>query len=488
MPLVSEAAVLQTLQRDNPWWRTQSRPEQWDYPKRAYFQHFWELIRQRAHRRTVVLLGPRRVGKTVMLLQTVEMHLRSGGEPNRCIYVALDSPAYARASIEEILTVYVQGVLLEPNGRPSLVLLDEIQFRQGWENELKVLTDAWRDVTFVASGSAASALAHATRESGAGRFTEFELPPLLFNEYLKFRGLESLASWRPQRPDTAFISALDAQTSSISELNAAFETYVNYGGFPEFARSDARGLDARRFVKSDIVDKVLLRDLPQLYGVSDVQELHHLFSYVAFRTGSEITLEGLSQSSQVAKNTIKRYIEYLEAAFLIRRVERVDQNARKFQRAPSFKLYLLNASLRAALFAPVAASDAEFGALAETALYAHLWSAKLAQDVHFARWDQSEIDFIGLDAGTLEPRWGCEAKWSDRHYDRPREIEALVGFAKKQFAFDVVTTSRTRLANRLIDGVSVSYIPTALACWTLGQRAGAGLLSGQDWLPLAPRY
>jgi len=74
-------------------------------------------------------------------------------------------------------------------------------------------------------------------------------------------------------------------------------------------------------------------------------------------------------SSGVAKNTIKRYVEYLEAAFLIKVVHRIDESASRFRRARTFKVYLTNPSMRAALFAPVGADSPEVGALAETAVF-----------------------------------------------------------------------------------------------------------------------
>lgn len=75
---------------------------------------------------------------------------------------------------------------------------------------------------------------------------------------------------------------------------------------------------ARRFIKSDIIDKVLLRDLPSLYGIADVQELNRLFNTLAYNTAQELSLEDLSRTSHVAKNTLAKYLDYLEAAFLIK--------------------------------------------------------------------------------------------------------------------------------------------------------------------------
>ena len=88
-----------------------------------------------------------------------------------------------------------------------------------------------------------------------------------------------------------------------------------------------------RYIRNDIIDKVLLRDLPSLYGIQDVQELNSLFTTIAYNSGNEFTYDNLSETSGVSKNTIKKYIEYLEAAFLIRVIHRIDINAKKFKRA-----------------------------------------------------------------------------------------------------------------------------------------------------------
>lgn len=93
---------------------------------------------------------------------------------------------------------------------------------------------------------------------------------------------------------------------------------MNFGGYPEAVFSETVRKNPRRYIKSDIIDKVLLRDLPSLYGIADVQELNSLFNTVAYNSAQEISVEDLSQSSGVSKPTIAKYLEYLEAAFLIK--------------------------------------------------------------------------------------------------------------------------------------------------------------------------
>jgi len=61
-------------------------------------------------------------------------------------------------------------------------------------------------------------------------------------------------------------------------------------------------------MRSDIIDKVLLRHLPSLYGISDVRELNSLFTLLAYNSGHEVSLDSLSKNSAVSKNTLKRYL------------------------------------------------------------------------------------------------------------------------------------------------------------------------------------
>ena len=175
--------------------------------------------------------------------------------------------------------------------------------------------------------------------SGAGRFTDFLLPPLTFYEYLDLQDKGDLVEY-------AAGGRVEIAHEGIAELNRHFIDYINFGGYPETALSATVRSDIGRYIGADIVEKVLLRDLPSLYGIQDVQELNALFMTLAYNTAGELSLEGLSQDSGVSKPTLKRYLEYLEAAFLIKIVHRIDHTARRFKRATRFKVYVTTPALR----------------------------------------------------------------------------------------------------------------------------------------------
>lgn len=59
-----------------------------------------------------------------------------------------------------------------------------------------------------------------------------------------------------------------------------------------------------RFLRQDIIDKVLLKDLPSLYGISNTQELNRFFNVLAFNTGDELGLEALSKHSGISKQPV----------------------------------------------------------------------------------------------------------------------------------------------------------------------------------------
>ena len=221
-----------------------------------------------------------------------------------------------------------------------------------------------------------------------------------------------------------------------------------------------------------------MRDLPSLYGIGDIQELNYLFTTLAFNTANEVSLAELSQNSGVAKNTTKRYIEYLEAAFLIKVVHRVDYNAKRFRRANFFKVYLTNPSMRAALFSPLKADDSAIPSLAETAIYSQWFHSD--QPPHYARWQDGEVDIVML-GSKQKVRWAVEVKWSDRYCDKPEELKSLISFCRENRLDHVLVTSRTKMLTCKVGGFKISFVPASLYCCTVGYN----LIHSRKKLPLA---
>jgi uncharacterized protein len=470
MRSISVQQVIKRIQTENLWWNPPHKiiKAYDDMRRRAYFDVLFPLAQDVSIRRAILLMGPRRVGKTVLIHHIIGKLIDDGVSPRRICYISVDHPIYNALGLQELLEFFSQAGGVDLAERGLFVFFDEIQYLRDWEIHLKALVDTNPDIKFFASGSAAAALRLKSRESGAGRFTDFLLPPLTFFEYLDLLEKTGLAEVR----DTIRAPTIP----NIVELNKAFLDYLNFGGYPEVLFSDRIRSDPARFVKGDIIDKVLLRDLPSLYGIQDIQELNYLFTTLAFNTAYEVSLEELSKNSGVAKNTIKKYIEYLEAAFLIKVVHRIDRTAKRFRRANYFKVYLTNPSIRSALFAPIDENDEFAGALAETGIFSQWFHS--GAPLHYARWRDGEVDIVYLDAGQ-RPSWAVEVKWSDRFVERPADLKAVIRFCRSNGLEEVKITSRTRVSTQIVDGIRMEFTPASLYCYTLGLNAVTGIRYGR---------
>ncbi len=460
---ISQKEVLSRFQFDNPWWETAKIEKRFQsLPRRFYYKSFLKLVDQRSINRAVVLMGPRRVGKTVMIYHTINELLKRGVTPNNMLYISLETPIYTGLSLEKIVNLFREQFSHKRDSELTIVF-DEIQYLPQWEVHLKSLVDSYPSYKFIATGSAAAALKLKSKESGAGRFTDFLLPPLTFAEYLSFINKE----------DDLIIKEklFNYSTNKIEELNEEFINYLNYGGYPEAVFSNLIQEDSSRYIKSDIIDKVLLRDLPSLYGINDVQELNKLFTTIAYNTGNEISLDDLSKSSGVSKNTIKKYLEYLEAAFLIKIVNRIDIKSKQFKRATYFKVYLSNPSMRAALFGPITYDHESMGVLTETAIYSQWFHSEMMASLHYARWKKGEVDIVFINNISQKPDWCAEVKWSDLPCRDSRKIKALIEFTHKNNITEALVTTKTITQEKTIDDVLVSFQPSAVYAYTIGANA-----------------
>ncbi|MFV5688917.1 ATP-binding protein [Flavobacterium sp. ZT3R25] len=460
---------IERLQYENPWWASGNVQQTYqDMSKRLYFDLFYPFVKETDIKRAVVLMGPRRVGKTVMMYHTIQELIKENIAPQKIFFIGIDNPIYMHLSLEDILLLAKEAVQLN-NLEGCFVFFDEIQYLKDWERHLKVLVDSYPKTKFVVSGSAAAALRLQSSESGAGRFTDFMLPPLTFHEYIHLKGLNHLV-----QPKTILYNGKEIPffiTHDNKAFNKEFFHYLNFGGYPEVVLSEKIQSDMGRYVKNDIVDKVLLRDLPSLYGIKDVQELNSFFSYLAYNTGNEFSFERLGKDSGIAKEIIKKYLEYLEAAFLIKVIHKIDDNAKKFKRVTSFKVYLTNSSLRTALFSPIVETDKETGNMVETAIFSQ-WMHRENLDLKYARWkmgrSEGEVDIVLLDNKLFKPQWCVEIKWSNRYVEKPQELNSLIYFCKQNNFKATLVTTIDISDNKTIEEINITYVPAAVYAYNIG--------------------
>ncbi len=247
--VIPTAKRIERLQYENPWWITGNVQQAYqDMSKRLYFSLFYPFVKETDIKRAVVLMGPRRVGKTVMMHHAIQELIKENIAPQKIFFIGIDNPIYMHLSLEDILLLAKEAVQVD-SLEGCFVFFDEIQYLKDWERHLKVLVDMYPKTKFVVSGSAAAALRLQSTESGAGRFTDFMLPPLTFHEYIHLKGLDHLVQAKTIVYNDKEIPFFT--THNKKAFNKEFLHYLNFGGYPEVVLFEKIQSDMGRYIKND---------------------------------------------------------------------------------------------------------------------------------------------------------------------------------------------------------------------------------------------
>jgi len=273
MSLVNTENILNLLFSYNPWWQTGIMKKEFDKPMRRFA--FYEAEHVLMHpdiRRTVILCGARRTGKTTVMYQLINMLLENGVSPKNILFVSFDHPLLKLCSIDKVMDVYRTNVSAEEK---SYCFFDEIQYTSDWNNWLKILYDTNPNIKIVATGSASPMISDKISESGLGRWKIVHVPTLSFFEYCELLNIKVPNLPANIKPTKMYLRSQQEQTdifNKLSMLQVHFIRYLQVGGFPELALS-SDDIYAQRTLREDIVDKALKRDLPSIYGIRNINDI-----------------------------------------------------------------------------------------------------------------------------------------------------------------------------------------------------------------------
>ena len=374
MAITTKEGILKVLTAYNPWWKTGAVNLKLSKPyKRFAFYEAMKRLNQADIRRTVILTGARRVGKTTIQYQMIEALLANGVSPQRIVFISMDHPMLKLSGFNDILECYHENIYADQD---VYYFFDEVQYAPDWDKWLKTIYDMQPDTKVVATGSASPALIKGNQESGAGRWSVIQVPTMSFYEYCELLDID-----RPKLPKDLKVTPLLHKTQQersnimiqLSKVQNHFNRYLQIGGFPELALAD-NDLIAQQIMREDVVDKVLKRDLPSLYNIRNATELERIFLYLCNVSSEIVSIEAISKElNGVSRPTVEKYIRYLESASLIYQSWPVDMAGKKVLKA-SPKIYIADAAIRNAVLMDdsLLTNPVEMGKIVETAVYKHV--------------------------------------------------------------------------------------------------------------------
>lgn len=408
----------------NAWWVDGRVPKSLVPPfRREKFTNICNAFSSAEAGRGVVVLGPRRVGKSTIAFQVVEHLLSSGVAPKAICFLAFDDPALKFEELGRLLDVY-ESRIESTSAEARYLVLDEIQYADNWPLWLKRIADRKLPYRFLATGSAATALRKGGADAGLGRWREIVLFPFSFREFIRLQGgsFEHHDSIESSFPSPAEGDTLDTRLGFLesalkrfgppppdetSRLQNALEEYLLRGGFPELAREDLA--EARRRLRQDILERALGRDLMEVVPVGDPRSLERMFLRICRAPGALWNESDASKDLGIARPTVAKYLKHLEDSYL---VFHLDNLARPERGQP--KVYLVDPALRQALLGidrNALVQPELYGLALENAVASALVASRTpGATVGFWRDGKWECDAVLLSPG--RPPWLYEVKRS----------------------------------------------------------------------------
>lgn len=407
-----EEAISSVLAGLNPWWTDASARLERDRPIRRDLQR--EVLRsleRQGERRATVIVGPRQVGKSVLLRQTADDLLEGGIPPLNLVHFDFDDwrlPRVPAVTPEDVLALCP---VPRDTAAPRILLLDEIQRFEDWDRWLKSAVDRGLG-PIVATGSAAVHIRRGLRESGYGRWNEHRLETLSLSEFLRFhaRGEEDL-------PDT------------LARFPNAFERYLALGGFPEHATATDYP-EVRLLIGRHVIERAIYKDLEPL-GV-DAEAVATLFTYLVRESGSIFNASARGADMLKDSRSIKGWERILEDSHLVERLPRWTTKSGASLRAMP-KVHACDHGLVVSMaLGPRPNEDPVVrGRAMEAMAYRHLRSltGHAADRIfYFRRRDGLEADFVVLlEEGTVVLEVTAARTPKGRKIDRLREVGRILG-------------------------------------------------------------
>ncbi len=392
--------ALRVLQAFNPWWA--DKPFRNPEFRRLAFHASWALLVGSDLRRAILLSGPRRVGKTTVLMQVAEELVQQGIERRAILYLSLDHPLLKLITLTRALRVYHETTYSED--KPAYLLLDEVQYSKDWETEIKLLVDHHPEYRILATGSATVVHRNKLAESGVGRWVRVPVPTLSFYEFAQMRNeipaqIKPLSKLKPTDLFKKSAQELHNLNDRFRPLLPVFQNYLLQGGFPETAMQRDISL-CQRLLREDVVERVLKRDMASLFGVRNVEELERLFIYLCIHCGEIVATQTVAVSLGTTATTVSNHLQHLENANLIYRLPPADVGGKKVLKAKN-KYYVVDAALRNAVLLKgdeVLRDPTEMGMIVETTVLRHLIAYYYKDVPRISYWrdpkTQKEVDIV----------------------------------------------------------------------------------------------
>jgi len=255
----------------------------------AFIQRYLEqvILNKLKPNKVIIIAGARRVGKTELVKQLLK---KIDEKP---LILNGDDIDTINALAVKSLSNYKRLL-----GNTKLLIIDEAQEIQDIGAKLKLMIDGIDDLKIIATGSSVFDLNNKLGEPLVGRKTTFHLYPLAQLEF--------------------------SLTENYMETKSKLEDRLIFGSYPELEHLENKQ-EKIDYLKEQ-VNSYLLKDVLAFEGIKKREKIVELLKILAFRIGSEISLEGIGNELQISKNTVEKYLDLFSKVFIIKKITGFSRN------------------------------------------------------------------------------------------------------------------------------------------------------------------
>lgn len=348
----------------NPWWEEEYNFQLYDRNK--YTRKIKEKLKTN---RIILLAGLRRVGKSSIMKLMIKKLLNEGLSKENIFYVSLDDFLLDEKTIIEILSEY-RKMMKKKKEETVFLFLDEITYKDKWQQQLKNLYDK-ENCVIIASSSSSSVFSDEFAWL-TGRSIILNIEPLDFYEWMFFKNI-----------------VLKKRDSNL--LESYFEDFLSSGGMPEYILNNDRD-----YLKN-LVEQLLYKDIIAKHNIKMKSLIRDMFLLLMERAGKQISLTKSGKVLGISPSNAKRYLEYFEQTFLIYLVGRHGKTNEKIL-SPK-KLYAGDIGIRS-----VYTGFRDKGAVFENYVYLMIKD----KNPHYYYVDGIELDFILKEADGTKTILECK--------------------------------------------------------------------------------
>ncbi len=353
-------------------------------------RHLLEEIKKHLSKKEITLIiGPRQVGKTTLMLQLKD-YLEKKGE--KTLFFNLDIEADKDYFVSQ--NSLLKKINLEIGKSKGYIFIDEIQRKENAGLFLKGLYDSNLPYKFIVSGSGSLELKEKIHESLVGRKMVFELNPVSFLEFVNFK--------TDYKYEDKLFDFFDLEQNKTKQL---LLEYLMFGGYPRIVTEDIKTEKNR--LMDEIFSSYLIKDISYLLKVEKTDSFASLIKLLANQSGELVNFSKLSSALGVSIQTVKKYLWYAEKTFVIKMITPYFHNKKKeIVKSPS--VYFYDLGLRNYAVGDfgneriIERNDFIFQNFILNCLKEKLLFS--GKEIHFWRSkDNSEVDFVIVEGEKLIP-------------------------------------------------------------------------------------